>query len=54
MVPGGGRDATINTCAVVEAAVGAVSVVALIGFRGGEVRNGKLGCEHLVREQRRE
>ena len=28
--------------------------VALIGFRGGEARTGKLGCEHLVREQRRE
>jgi len=27
---------------------------ALIGFRGGEARTGKLGCEHLAREQRRE
>ncbi len=31
-----------------------VSRVALIGFRGGEARIRKLGCEHLVREQRRE
>jgi hypothetical protein len=28
--------------------------MALIGFRGGEARTGKLGCEHLVRERRRE
>ncbi len=28
--------------------------LALIGFRGGEARTGQLGCEHLVREQRRE
>jgi hypothetical protein len=27
---------------------------ALIGFRGGEVRAGQLGWEHLVREQKRE
>jgi hypothetical protein len=27
---------------------------ALIGFRGGEARTGKLGCGHLVRERRRE
>ena len=28
--------------------------LALVGFRGGEARTGKLGCKHLVREQRRE
>jgi hypothetical protein len=27
---------------------------ALIGFRGGEARIGQLGCEHLLREQKRE
>jgi len=26
---------------------------ALIGFRGGEARTGQLGCEALVREQKR-
>jgi len=30
------------------------TIEALIGFRGGDARTGKLGCEHLVREQRRE
>ena len=30
------------------------SNLALVGFRGGEARTGKLGCKHLVREQRRE
>ncbi len=33
---------------------GAQFTVALIGFRGGEARTGQLGCEHLVREQKRE
>jgi len=31
-----------------------IKAMALIGFRGGEARTGKLGCEHLMREQRRE
>ncbi len=30
------------------------TIEALIGFRGGEARTGQLGCEHLVRERRRE
>jgi len=28
--------------------------VALVGFQGGETGIGKLGCGHLVREQKRE
>jgi hypothetical protein len=30
-----------------------VKMLALIGFRGGEARTGQLGCEALVREQKR-